>query len=584
MPRRLFALLLLLSLCVGQQPVAPAPADTIRASTRLVVVDVVVQDRFGNPVRGLKAEDFLLTEEGRPENIASFSFTDSAQPKVASSAPISVPAGMAANIPPAGDTSPLTILLLDALNTPVQNQQEMGRKMLDYLKKLHNPAQRMAVFGLSSDLILLQGFTTDISALQRAVEKYTNRQSAFLSPEGNAMEAPGAEDLPMMLDALQRLDSAIEAQNVQVRARTTLMALQSIARSTAGTPGRKNLIWLSSGFPITFQFDDSRMNGQQLNFAQSLKEVANQLSSSQIAVYPVDASGLVGLSAYSAQNTGRSARGQVMTSAEFGGRLDAERSANFDRHSTMDKIAQDTGGRAYYNRNDLDTAVSDSSRQSAVYYTLAYYPTHKEWDGKFRKIQVKTRRDVGKLRYRQGYFATRPETVLTDARAIAIQIGTALIDPLPSTALSFYGRADNAAPAAGRRVTGVSMVEKPIPTAKGKEGQGLEDLQRVWAHFLVDPRVVTFERTSQGLESCDLEFLLGIFDGNKLIGTEGTTLATNFKAESYERALKDGLSVDIYIDVPNRPLRARLIVRDNKSGKIGSLDQSLHSRSSTAQK
>jgi VWFA-related protein len=574
MLRRLIALVLVFSSTASSlQPQTPAPADqTIKTVTRIVVVDVVVRDGNGQPVRGLKAEDFTVAENGKPETIASFSFTDASQPRPAPKPSIQVPASLEANVPTVPDSSPLIILLMDSLNTPTADQVKMRQKMLEYLTKLHAPGTRMAIFALGANLVLLQDFTTDLTRLKGAIEKYRAKASPFLDSASN-VELPNAEQ--QLLDSIQQMDATVGAFQMQARSERTLGALRAIARSTSGYSGRKHLVWLSGGFPTYFQFDDNRfMNGQEGNFTNEIKETTNQLSNAQIAVYPVDASGLVGISQFSAENSGRGRTGRTLSGAEFGGASQREFANLAQVHQTMNTLADETGGKAYYNRNDLDGAVAASAREGEAYYTLAYYPTNKNWDGKYRKIKVQLKKDYGKLTYRHGYFATDPtKNAKPTDREVGNAIQDALLDPLPATALPFYGAIDDKPASKELRRTGITMEEKPLTQPKQEPNKPAPpQMERIYGHFLIDPHELTFEQTDKG-QKCDVEFIMGVFKDKRLIRMDGSNLNGDFKPATMERVMKEGISINIYLDVPKGPYRVRLILRDNKSGRVGSLER-----------
>src|SRR5205085_10811324 len=120
-------------------------------------------------------------------------------------------------------------------------------------------------------------------------------------------------------------------------------------------------------------------------------------------------------------------------------------------HDAMNQIAESTGGKAYYNRNDIDHAVALSIADGSTYYTVAYYPEDRDWNGKFRKVEIKLARPGLRARYRQGYYATDP---LSDTRltrnAVLKQVGAAMGDPLPPSRVVFYGAAFKVAQNASR--------------------------------------------------------------------------------------------------------------------------------------
>jgi len=165
-----FALLAAAARLHSQSPSQGVPAPTIRVSTRLVLVDVVVTDKQGKPVSGLKAEDFTIEEKGKKQKIAVFQTPEEAQQQ---NTPPQLGPGLYTNRPefrsPGG---PLTVLLLDAANTPFQDQAYSRQQMLKYVSQQAKPGTRMGVFTLTNSLQVLQDFTDDPEILLAALKKY----------------------------------------------------------------------------------------------------------------------------------------------------------------------------------------------------------------------------------------------------------------------------------------------------------------------------------------------------------------------------------------------------------------------------
>ena len=185
---------------------------------------------------------------------------------------------------------------------------------------------------------------------------------------------------------------------LELRTQLTLEAFTQLAHALAVVPGRKNLIWLSAGFP----FDIS-------GNVPELRKIAGLLSATRIAVYPVDVRGVVNLSA-DAQTGDSELFGQTQPYGTLAG-ADQENQAII---ATMQSIASLTGGRAHINNNDLQGVIAESMQSGSSYYSLAYRPAAIEWNGKFRKITPKTSRRDLKLLYRSGYYATSDASSLKD--------------------------------------------------------------------------------------------------------------------------------------------------------------------------
>ncbi|MGH9788205.1 MAG: VWA domain-containing protein [Candidatus Acidiferrales bacterium] len=279
------------------------PAAVLRITTRLVLVDVVVTDKDNRPVTGLTRDDFVLLEDGAPQTISTFSFESPASRAAGRPAPPPLPENVYTNRPeyrmPPG---PLTILLLDALNTPATDQSFARQKMLEYLETQLLPNQRTAILGLTTSILILQDFTTDPALLKAAVRKHLPQTSAALAREEGGVEIPEfiASALPEeALQNIERFETESSAVALDSRVKTTLAALRIIARAVAGYPGRKNLIWVSAAFPFTFIPEDSENYDLLRFYADDIRRTAGSLTDAQVAVYPVDARGLVGPSALS---------------------------------------------------------------------------------------------------------------------------------------------------------------------------------------------------------------------------------------------------------------------------------------------
>jgi VWFA-related protein len=145
--------------CLSQsvQP-EPAPAETLHASTQLVIVDVVVEDKSGHPIHGLTRDNFVLTEQKKPQTVRNFEEHSAASEKKPGPPMPQMPPGVFTDYTPFAPDSTLNILLIDALNTPMKDQIFVREQLLDYIKH-EKPGTDVAIFGLTNRLVMLQGFT-----------------------------------------------------------------------------------------------------------------------------------------------------------------------------------------------------------------------------------------------------------------------------------------------------------------------------------------------------------------------------------------------------------------------------------------
>jgi len=361
-------------------PPPSAPAAVLKVKTRLVVVDVVALDHKGAPVRDLKADDFTVLEESKQQKISVFSFQSPAEPTAGAPVMVeaSLPAGRITNLPRFKTSSTLNVLLLDGINVANINQKYTRQEMLKFLEKL--PAgQPLAVYALGGKLRMIQDFTADPSLLREAVKKARDNPLALRSDMANSASdlPPGLlEQMPdAMLQAVLRFGQEQANNQMDQRVRLTLDQLGALAHNLAGYPGRKNVIWLSEAFPSYLfpnQVDTSgRMTlgtgSETQSFIQGyqtmIEHTADLLSNAQVAVYPVDVGTLGNHDVYSSlSNTdnngnylGRSARGNTRlgTGSRQANEISRAAEATMNSHATMNSMADQTGGKAFYNTNNI---------------------------------------------------------------------------------------------------------------------------------------------------------------------------------------------------------------------------------------
>lgn len=470
----------------NQSPVYQS-STVLRATTRLVVVDVVATNSKGEPVPDLKAEDFTVLEDGKPQKISGFTFQKGAPVAQASSSTAS--AGFS-NAPQYKNVNSLNVILFDALNGDFAGHAYGRDELIKFLDK-QTLSQPTALFALEEKLTLLHDFTTDTKELKTVLQDFKPRgpvhvENVYTAASPFSVRNPGANTAVRSVDII-------------------VTALNSLAQALAGYPGRKNLIWVSEGFPITLYpeiiYDDpqpfsgsaapptpqtmamsqSFSSGTGKDFDEEVEKVANALMNAQVAVYPVDASGL-------------------------------QKANHLNTINTMRTLADRTGGRAFYNRNDIEVGIQSGIDDGSAYYTLEYYPQNKNWDGKFRLVQIKGRPGVN-LRYRQGYYALDPGVQEKDAeKALAWNFSNALSLDAPSATAVIFRAA----------VT--------PPSAKAPQ---------VTVNFAIDPHTLAFQRKEDGLEHAALSCAVAAYsDKGVLVKQEITNLTASMKADDYEKMMK----------------------------------------------
>jgi VWFA-related protein len=552
----------------GQKSEVPPPA--IRVSVRLVLADAVVTDRDGKTVTGLGARDFTVQEDGKPQKVTLVSFEEPAQmARALSSRRASLPPNVTTNRPEYHmPSSAPVILLLDALNTPVQDQAHARMEMLKYLDKQLQPGQQVAVYTLVRSLRMLQDFTDDPALLKAAVQGFNPSVSRELQiadvnkrlPQLSGATADSgvrhaATDPGLYIARMQEFyeDQANVATDERVG--ITLTAFREIAQAVAGLPGRKSLVWVSGAFPIATYTRITQYSADAINdpnrkrfdqlYEDRVREADSILTDAQVAVYAVDARGLVGQLLGGAESSGLSAAGTLVTGAEYGQNVQQASGSLQDSQATMKQVAADTGGKVFINQNDLDHSVALSVQDGAAYYLLGYTPDAKP-DGKFHKIEVKVNRPGVTVRARHGYYAVAPGD---DAKAVKLRdaaVGMAMQYGSPgATGVTFDAR-----------------ITPPAPAAKMKVG----------IDFIVDPSTISAQDDAGG-KKLAVEFHAAAYGSNrKLAGQKDVAIKPTLKPADYARIQQQGLPYHVDLELPPGRYQLRLGVVDEYSGYIGTAE------------
>ena len=550
----------------SQRAASEPPIPTIRVNTHLVLVDVVVTDKSGKRVQGLKAEDFNLQEKGKNQKISVF--TSAAENKQAAAPKL--PPGIYSNKPeyrsPGG---PVVVILLDAVNTPFKDQAYARQQMLEFVRNQYKPGQKTAVLTLTGALGVLQDFTDDPDILLAALKSYkpTEQESTGTITPRPVSTASGPRNAgggsvnstDVATGRVLRFQQAQVAYVEERRMQMTLAGMRGLSRFLGGIPGRKSVIWVTAAFPFNLIPDnravtdaelaeslptisqlslDTRSSGavansQRNSHTQEIREAAAQLSSAQIAIYPVDARGLIsGMEGGMEELPAR--RFQSMDDSALGKISDVTAS-----QEAMKEMARETGGIAYVNQNEIKQGVALAMDDSLAYYTIGYYPDDKKWDGKYRQIKIKVNREGTEPRYRKGYFAIDPSQ-LKD-RKPDVEVAEALQDQLPATLVTF------------------SAQLKPTEKAVGVD-------------FLVDPASISAEDASGGKKINMVLYAAMFSPDGKMLGNKSMKVDQTFDGDTYKKILQQGMLLHIDLDqAPGKNNEVRMAVRDNRTGNVGTL-------------
>jgi VWFA-related protein len=363
----------------------PSGEFVFRSTVRRVPVDVVVLDKNGNPVHGLKRDDFVIQEDGKPQSVLSFDVFDGSAPSFVPPQLAALPPNTYVDLPNVPERGPLYVLYYDMVNTAQEDQMAFRAELLKFVDKAA-PGTRIALFVNAKGLHMVQGFTTDHALLREAILR-----------KG---PPPSIPNVFLFGENYGRYDAGGALSN-----------LNFIAEYLSGLPERKNLIWMADYFPIpvgptVVAFDrtlpsspvvSGKVGGmggpQTLDLSELLSDVIKRtyasMMRSRIALYPVSLNGVLG-----------------GTDAVVVGGGDS-----ITDHQNMDTIAAVTGGHAYYSNNRPSELIDKAVEHGESYYTLSYSPQNSNYDGSERHIYValtdKNRKCT--LTYRTGYYAVSDE-------------------------------------------------------------------------------------------------------------------------------------------------------------------------------
>jgi VWFA-related protein len=547
----------------AQQAGAAQSGYVLKVTTRLVTLDLIATDSRGNPVRDLKPEDVQIFEEHKAQQkIEHFEYFEKLKVADAPGNPASANrkrANVISNQLPLDQLKiPPTVLLVDSLNTQTANQQKGRAHMLELLRTLP-PDTPVAVFLLGSSLRILQGFTSDGSLLRAALEQTvagstlvkdplldTENTSSYIENTTAGMDT--SQGLASQLGEIQNFEKEEYSMAIDLRAKETLGAMAEIGQYLSGIPGRKNLIWVSESFPLSIAPDPDTGNSPfagMRDYADQVKLVANVLTDAQVAVYPMDVRGLQANQALAAsQNVSRPQT--QMTGPMVAGRLNQEDIDLQQSHGTMDELAQDTGGKACKNGNDLSGCVMTALKDSSSYYEMSFYPQNVNWDGRYHKIVVKTSRPGVKLVYRRGYYALDAAS-LAKRQPPEDHLRQACADQLPSTT--------------------IALTVQPLPPSQSENPQsGLEYLLLISASGLGSAQEGGSYSLNVKLADCEFAQKNTIFKFNE------RELTKTVSGEIFRSWQATGIPDHVALMPAADTRRIRLVVLDVSSGLTGAID------------
>jgi len=511
-----------------------------KSQTTFIEVPVLVTDKAGNPIHDLTKADFKILENGKPQTIAICAEVLPNEGSASAPAPAD---GIFTNASrDEGEPRSLTVMLLDEVNTPFLTQSYARAQLVKYLANHLQPTQPVGLMLLSEKgLTTLSGLNTDprelIAALKKAngqvstMETFSNDAQAIAATGNTPEMAKGginpSEPPDLTVRRFVLSHEALEASYNQARAiETTLRAFLEIAWSLSGTSGRKSLVWVTGSFPF---YLDSFTSVPGDNSLRALYErTLKALNDAQISIYPVDARGLPSDPKYAGDT-----QGSLLSP-------DAPDSLQQSKVASLKTFAEMTGGVAYFNTNDLSGAFDRAVKDSSSYYLLGYYADRRNTKPGWQKLQVVVSRKDAEVRARAGYLVTNlsENPDLTRKADLAL----ALKSPFESTAI-------------------------PI-TAKWEPAVGKDSKKKV-GFMLRVPEPGLVDEANQNY--VDLDFVAQASRQGVIAGTVSQAFKGRVAPETLAKLKTDGVLYQNAIDLAPGDYQVHFVVRDNLSGRIGSL-------------
>ena len=556
-PKRLIGIFAVFLLGLGAVAQQQQPTVTIQKSSELVTIPVLVTDKSGKPIHGLTKQDFTVKEDGKIDRtIAVFEELQAAPGPVQR---ITRTEAVFSNYGAAdAKIHRVTLIVIDMLNTPLMGQAHARTQLIKFLASnvRGNDPTALLVIGRNG-LTQIHAVTSNpevlVQALKRVRGQYSNADSieanetAEANMENSSVSAMNADSLKQDVsdetDQLTRFmkDSETMANAFQQREaiRITLAALEQIAHAYGGLPGRKTLIWASSGFP--FMVEDPRsILGFGLDTLADYERTFRAMNTANIAVYPIDALGLYNPS-YSQYDATRMVNPRMPRRG-----IQPIYNRPEQLQDTLRTFASATGGNACLNSNDLAKCFQKAEQDSDDYYMLAYYLPSDDRKPGWHKLKVTVDRKDTRVRARSGFLVANPE-VIKQEDTRKTEILNALGSPVDYTSLPFEVAWRESNPDAAHPGRMLAQFEVGVPAD-----------------------AFTIDADQHNHVQIDIA-ALALTEQKKEAGEFTKIIEAHLKPESLETVHRGGIRFSDQISLPKGRFTVRFVVRDDLGGRIGTV-------------
>jgi len=396
---------------------------TIVNKTNIVLTNVVVRDKkTGALVKDLKAGDFTILEDKKPQRVSSFDYQNVDQAAVLAEKNTVVGKASIADLlernlaatPAQLRDHRLMVVFFDLSSMQDEDIDRAVDAAENYVNKQMQPADLVALVSLSTGLTMDQDFTSDKAALLKGLAKYNGTDTTGFGPGGNGSSDGTSDDT----SSFSADDSEFNALNTDRQ----LLAIRSIAQSLERVDQKKSMLYFSGG-----------LTRQGIENQASLRAATNEAAKANMSIYSVDSRGLQAL-----PPGGDASKGSLRGNSAYSGKaVTAAFSANAASQETLGTLSMDTGGKAFFDSNDFGPAFMQVQHDTEAYYIIGFKSTNQAQDGSYRHLTIKVNRPDVTIQYRPGYYAPADfRHAKNEDREMALN--EQLRSDLPATDVSMY--------------------------------------------------------------------------------------------------------------------------------------------------
>jgi len=518
----------------------PRGAATIRSTVSLVEIDVQVTDRDGKPVKGLKQEQFSISEDGKAQKVSTFEYNDIEGIETAAapgSEPIMIPLGAvtaAEEIKTLARDHRMIVLFFDMTSLQSEDLLRSTRAAGKYIREQMTPADLVGVVEFGNTLKVIANFTNDREALQQSVQALVPGHEAALAQLADAASAANGE-AALSQDA----GAAFTADDTEFNVFNTdrkLAAIEAICEVLESVPGKKSLIQFTGG--VTQTGEENR---------SELVAATNSANRSNVSIYTVDSRGLL-----TATPGGDASAGASGGTAMFSGATVISQSqSREDSRETLATLASDTGGRSFFDSGDFSKVFQSVQNDTSGYYLVGYYSTAATHDGAWRRIHVKIDRlpAGAHLRAREGYYAPKDFGVFTtEDRERQLEEGFKSETP---------------------------EVELPVAVETGQFRLSANEVFVPIAAKLAPSALQWAQK--RGSQETAFDFAAEVRDAktNRAVGALRDTITVKIDAERFQEIQQRSLIYQGGIILSPGQYKLKFLARENESGRMGTFEEKL---------